>query len=558
MTRSNQQNELIFISLGGVGEIGMNLYLYGFGPPGQRHWLMVDLGVTFPGEKEPGVDLIMPDIRFIEEERSNLSGIVLTHAHEDHFGAVMHLWPMLRAPVYATPFTAALLRAKLAQEGLESDIPVTEIFRQTRMDIGPFDIELVDMAHSIPEPNGIMIRTPVGTVFHTGDWKLDPDPIVGPPLDEARIKELGEEGIDTLVCDSTNAMREGVSPSEAEVAETLAEIIDRAEHRVAVTTFASNVARLRSVITAAAQADRHTVVVGRAMLRTLQVARETGHLPADAELLSDEEFGYLPRDKVVALCTGSQGEARGALARIAGGNHPKVNFARGDTVIFSSRTIPGNEKAVSWVQNKLVDIGAEIITDSDALVHCSGHPRRGELEKLYGWAKPKIAIPMHGEPKHLAAHAELARALGVETVIPARNGSLIRLSPGPAGEIDEVPAGRLYKDGHVLLDASSNAIGERRKLSFAGTVSVSLVLSAGGEVEDEPQIAFFGLPESDDDGVPMSEIVFDAVTGALDGIPRPRRKNSGVVGEAVRRAVRANVNQAWGKKPLCAVLVTVL
>lgn len=558
MTKNNTLEQFVFLPLGGMGEIGMNLYLYGYGPANHRHWLMIDLGVTFGGEREPGIDLIMPDIRFIEDERSSLSGIVLTHAHEDHFGAVMDLWPMLRAPVYATPFTAALLRAKLIENGREGDIPITEIFRQTRMEIGPFDIELVDMAHSIPEPNAVVIRTPAGTAFHTGDWKLDPDPIVGPPPDEKRIREIGKEGVDALVCDSTNAMREGISPSEADVAKTLAELIKNAPQRVAVTTFASNVARLRSVISAARAADRHTVVVGRAMLRTLQVARETGHLPADTELLSDDEYGYLPRDKVVALCTGSQGETRGALARIAANSHPKVTLATGDRVIFSSRTIPGNEKAVGRVQNNLVDLGADVVTDADAPVHCSGHPRRGELKKMYGWVKPRIAVPMHGEARHLAAHAELARSLGVETVISARNGSVVRLCPEPAEIIDEAPAGRLYKDGRVMLAERSNTLGERRKLAFAGTVSVSVALSPQGEILGEPQIAFFGLPESDDDGVPMAEIVFDAIFSALDGIPRPRKKNSGLVGEAVRRAVRAAVNEAWGKKPLCAVLVTVV
>ena len=558
MVPTDTSNELVFLPLGGVGEIGMNLYLYGYGPPKHRHWLMVDLGVTFPGAYEPGIDLIMPDIRFIEEERASLSGILLTHAHEDHFGAVLDLWPRLRAPLFATPFTAALLRAKLLEDGRQDAVEITEIARKTRMNIGPFDIELIDMAHSIPEPNGVVIRTPAGTVFHSGDWKIDRDPIVGPAIDEKRIREIGDEGVDAFICDSTNALREGISPSEAEVAETLAGMIAKSENRVAITTFASNVGRLRSAIAGAKKARREVVVVGRAMNRTLLVAREAGLLPPQTELLSDDEFLQLPRNKVVALCTGSQGEARGALARIAGGTHPKVQFARGDSVIFSSRTIPGNEKSVGRIQNRLVDMGVDVVTDADALVHCSGHPRRGELEAMYGWVRPHIAVPMHGEARHLAAHAELARSLGVEQVIPARNGSLIRLSPEPAGQIDEVPCGRLYKDGRVMLPEGTNTLSERRKLSFAGTVAVSIVMSAKGEVQGEPQISYWGLPAEDDAGTPMSEVIFDAIFGALDGIPRPRRKNSGVVGEAVRRAVRAGVDQAWGKKPLCAVLVTVI
>lgn len=558
MPPARSNDELVFLPLGGIGEIGMNLYLYGYGPEHDRQWLMVDLGVTFGGEYEPGIDLIMPDIGFIEEERANLRGILLTHAHEDHFGAVIDLWPRLRAPVFATPFTAALLNAKLIENGREGDVPVTEIARKTRMDIGPFNIELVDMAHSIPEPNGVVIRTPAGTVFHSGDWKFDPDPITGPPMDEARLRALGDEGVDVLVCDSTNALRDGISPSESDVAKGLAEAVAGAQQRVAITTFASNVARLRSAIAAAHAADRHVVVVGRAMNRTLLVAKETGYLAENTELLSDEEFGYLPRDKVLALCTGSQGEPRAALARVAGDTHPKVTFAPGDMVIFSSRTIPGNEKSVSRIQNILVDRGVELVTDADALVHCSGHPRRGELEMLYSWLSPKAVIPMHGEARHLVSHAAFARERGVKNVVEARNGTMIRLCPGPAERIGEAPTGRLYKDGRILLDEDSNTVSERRKLSFAGTVTVSLVLSSKGELLDDPLFSFWGLPEHDEAGEAMAEIVYDAIIGALDGIPKPRRKNSGMVGEAIRRGVRAAVNQAWGKKPLCAVLVTVV
>ncbi len=558
MARSHKQDELVLLPLGGVGEIGMNLYLYGYGPPRRRQWLMVDLGITFPGEREPGIDVIVPDIRFIEEERGALAGIILTHAHEDHLGAVMHLWPRLRAPLYATPFAAALLRAKLAEEGREGDIPIEEIACRSRLDIGPFDVELVDMAHSIPESNALAIRTPAGTVLHSGDWKLDPDPITGSPTDEKRLREIGGEGVDALVCDSTNALRDGVSPSERDVAETLARMIAEAPNRVAVTTFASNIARLRSVIQAAEAAGRQTVVVGRAMIRALQIARETGHLPADTPLLSDEDFRALPRDKVVALCTGSQGETRGALARIATGSHPKVAFAPADLVIYSSRTIPGNEKAVGRIQNALVDQGAEVVTDADALVHCSGHPRRGELAQLYDWIRPKAAVPMHGEARHLAAHATLARSLGVGHVVGARNGSLVRLCPAPAEQIDEAPAGRLHKDGRLLVEAEGEALRARRRLSVAGMVTVSLVLSAKGGVMAEPRVALSGVPDRDADGRPMADIVLDAVHSALDGIPKPRLKSSDLVGEAVRRAVRAGVNEVWGKRPHCAVLVSVL
>ena len=550
--------QLVFLPLGGVGEIGMNLYLYGVGPARKRTWLMVDLGVTFAGPAEPGIDLILPDTRFIEEESPALAGILLTHAHEDHFGAVIPLWHRFKAPLYATPFTAGLLRAKLIEEGMEGKIPIKEIPSRAKLDIGPFNIELVDMAHSIPETNGVLIKTEAGTVFHSSDWKLDRSPIVGANTDEKRLKQIGKEGLDVLVCDSTNAMREGISPSEKDVAETLEQAVATAPHRVAITTFASNVARLRSAMEAAKKSDRHIVIIGRAMKRVVQVALETGHLPAKYDLLPEDDFGYLPRDKVLALCTGSQGEGRAAMARIASGDHPRVNFTEGDMVLFSSRTIPGNEKAVGRVQNELVDRGVRVITDEDALIHVSGHPRRGELKQLYEWLKPSAIIPMHGEARHLEAHADFARDRGIPHIVPARNGDLVRLVPGIPEIVDEAPAGRVYIDGRLHVQQGEGPVAERRRLSYAGAVAVSVVLSAKGDILAEPQLTAIGLPGATDTGSPFHDIMIDAATGALDSIPRPRRRDSALVAEAVRRAVRAEVNSYWGKKPPCSVMVTVI
>lgn len=566
--KSKSANELVFLPLGGVGEIGMNLYLYGVGPPHRRSWLMVDLGVTFAGPQEPGIDLILPDIRFIEEERDNLAGIILTHAHEDHFGAVMRLWPRLRAPLYATPFTAALLRAKLIEEGKEGEIPIEELPCRAKLDIGPFHVELVDMSHSIPESNGLLISTDAGTAFHSSDWKLDPNPVVGATTDEKRLRQIGTDGLDALICDSTNAIRPGLSPSETDVAKTLKELIESAPHRVAVTTFASNVARLRSAMDAAASADRHIVIVGRAMKRVIQVAMETGHLPSGYDLLTEDDYGHLPREKVMALCTGSQGEGRAALARIASGSHPRVTFARGDRVLFSSRTIPGNEKAVGRILNELVDREIEVITDSDALIHVSGHPRRGELEQLYNWTQPKTAIPMHGEPRHLEAHAALAKQMSVKSVVCIRNGTMVRLAPGPSEIIDEAPSGRVYMDGRIPVLPGEGPVEERRRLSFGGAVAVSIVMSSKGEIVADPQITFIGLPThtgsgagsgaAEGSGIAMTDLILNAAHGALDGIPRQRRRDSALVAEAVRRAVRAEVNAYWGKKPPCSVMVTVI
>src|SRR3954467_3190154 len=431
-------DELTFAPLGGVGEIGMNLSIYGLGNRHQRSWLAVDLGVSFGDEEHlPGIDLIMPDISFLEKERKNLVGLVLTHAHEDHFGAIIDLWPKLQCPIYATQFSAALLQAKLEAEYNPPKIPVTIIPSGGRIDLGPFNVEFIPVAHSIPESHALAIHTPLGTVLHTGDWKIDPTPIIGLPTDERRLRELGDAGVLALVGDSTNAVRDGRSPSETEVAATITKLVMAAKGRVAVTTFASNVARLKAVADAAKAAGREVVVVGRAMERVVQVARETGHLDGVQSFRGADLYGHFPPDKVLALCTGSQGEARAALARIANDDHPQVTLNKGDCVIFSSRTIPGNEKAVGTIVNGLINQGIEVITDRTHLVHVSGHPRRAELAELISWVKPKILIPAHGESLHLSEHAKLGRSLGVKEVVQCRNGDLVRIAEGRAGIIDE-------------------------------------------------------------------------------------------------------------------------
>jgi ribonuclease J len=547
-------DELVFAPLGGVGEIGMNLAVYGLGDAHRRKWIAVDLGVSFGGDELPGIDLILPDIRLLVEERRNLLGLVLTHAHEDHFGAVLDLWPRLKVPVYATPFTAALLEAKRQGEPGAPEVPVTIVPPGGRFSLGPFDIELVCVAHSIPESNGLIIRTRLGTVLHTGDWKIDPTPVLGPPTDEAKLRSLGNEGCLALVGDSTNAVREGRSPSEMEVAKTLAELIRTARGRVAVTTFASHVGRLRSVAQAAAACDREVVLVGRAMERIAQVARETGYLEGIRDFRSAEVFGYLPPEKVVALCTGSQGEARAALARIAEDDHPEVSFSSGDRVIFSSRAIPGNEKAVMRVINGLVARGVEVITDRNYLVHVSGHPRRAELEDMIGWVRPQILIPVHGEALHMAEHAALARRAGVPKVITCRDGDLVRLAPQP-GIIGELPAGRLYKDGSLLIGAQERTVSDRRRLGFAGIVSVAITLSNKGELVSGPRVELTGIPAADVEGRQFMQIAHDAVVQAFNSMPKPRRRDPDAVAEALRRAVRSAIGSAWKKKPICHVHV---
>ncbi len=553
------RGELVFAALGGIGEIGMNLSIYGFDDGRRRQWLIVDCGVSFASEEQlPGVDLILPDIRYLIEERRNILGLVLTHGHEDHMGALIDLWPRLHVPLYATPFTAALFEAKRLSEPGAPEVPVKIVPLGGGLTLGPFAIEFINVAHSIPESNALAIRTPAGTVLHTGDWKIDVTPLVGPPTDEAKLAALGNEGVLALIGDSTNAVRDGRSPSEADVAKTLAELIRTAPARVAVTTFASHVGRIRAVADAARAADREVVVVGRAMERVTQVARETGYLDGVQDFRSADSYGYLPPDKVLALCTGSQGEPRAALARIAEDEHPEVTLVRGDRVIFSSRAIPGNEKAVARVINGLIAQGVEVITDRTHLVHVSGHPRRDELRQMIGWVRPKILIPAHGEALHLAEHAELARQAGVPRVQVCRNGDLVRLAPDGPAIIDEIPAGRLYKDGNLLVNAEARTVTSRRRLSIAGLVSVALALTEKGMLVADPEVELFGIPESDARGGSMSEIARDAVEHAFESMPKPRRRDPDAVSEAVRRAVRAAIAEHWSKKPMCHVHVLVV
>jgi ribonuclease J len=553
MTRPD---ELTFAPLGGVGEIGMNLSVYGLGNRHQRSFLAVDLGVSFGNEEHlPGIDVIMPDIRFLAKERKNLVGLVLTHAHEDHFGAIIDLWPQLQCPIYATRFSAALFEAKCESERNPPKIPVTVIDSGGRVDVGPFNVEFIPVAHSIPESHALAIRTAAGTVLHTGDWKIDPTPIIGRPTDERRLRQIGQEGVLALVGDSTNAIREGRSPSEQEVAKTITELVKAARGRVAVTTFASNVARLRAVADAARAADREVVVVGRAMERVVQVARETGYLDGVPAFRGADLYGHFPPDKVLALCTGSQGEPRAALARIASDDHPLVTLNKGDTVIFSSRTIPGNEKAVNAIINGLVTQGIEVITDRTHLVHVSGHPRRDELRDMIAWVRPKILIPAHGEALHLSEHASLARACGVPRVQVCRNGDLVRLAPGEAAIVDTVPAGRLYKDGNILETDKARAVVERRRLAFAGCAFVAIAMTEKGELADDPEVDLVGIPEKNASGEDIADDVFDVVVSTVENLPRARRRDPDAVAESVRRAVRAEINGQWGKKPLCVVHV---
>jgi len=551
------ENELVFLPLGGIGEIGMNLALYGFGAQDDREWLIVDMGVSFAGPDLPGADLILPDIRFLESERHNLRGLVLTHAHEDHYGAVLDLWPQLKIPIYCTAFTASLLAAKKDSDFKNvAPLPLHVFQAGDHFQIGPFAIEAVAVSHSIPDPVALVIRTSLGNIVHTGDWKIDPNPVLGAKTDAKRLAAIGREGVLALICDSTNAQIEGTSPTETEVSQSLSQIIADAPARVAITSFASNVGRIRSIALAAQNIGRHVALVGRSMKRAAQVAYELGLLPEWENFLSEEEASQLPRHKIVYILTGSQGEPRAALAKLARGEMRGLSLDSDDLVIYSSRPIPGNERAILETQNLLVDRGVKLITERDQLVHVSGHPRRAELKQLYDWLKPAILVPAHGEALHLTAHAEFGRQCGIKQVASIRNGEMLKLAPDGVEVIDEVPHGRIYKDGKLLGSEDELGIKERRKLSQVGHVAASLMLDRNHQLADDIELVAFGVPESNSRGDLIEDLLIERIEEAIESIPRARRKDDELVREAARRAIRACVNEIWGKKPVVSLFLS--
>ncbi len=549
MNQPKDGEELIFVPLGGAGEIGMNLNLYGYGTEAHRQWIMVDLGVMFGDDDTPGIDIIMPDPGFIEERRHQLLAIVLTHAHEDHIGAVAHLWPRLRVPVYATPFTAALVRGKLEEQGLLDEVPLKIVPLGGELQLGPFSLEFIDVTHSIPEPNCIAIRTPLGVVLHTGDWKIDPQPLVGRKTNIDALRKLGEEGVLAAICDSTNVFVPGRSGSEGEVATRLEAVIAMCKGRVAVTAFASNVARLQSIVRAGAKLGRHVALVGRSMHKITAAAIETGYLKDLPAFINEEAAMTLPPGKVLYVCTGSQGEPRAALARIASGEHPTVTLGPGDTVIFSSRVIPGNEKTIHALHNDLSQRGVEVISAEDHDVHVSGHPARDELADMYAWLRPRVAVPVHGEIRHLSEHVRLAKSLQVPQALLAPNGSIVRLAPGPATIVDEAPHGRLHLDGIILTQGDDSSTKERRAISHAGHIAVTVILDERGRALLDPVVIAAGVPQ---------EAVDSARSAAAEAISRLERRrldDDRPIIEEVRRAVRRAVQDAWGKRALVHVEV---
>jgi ribonuclease J len=539
-----KKSDLVFLPLGGSGEIGMNLNLYGYG----GKWLMVDCGISFADAYLPGVEVIMADPGFIEDYRDDLVGLVLTHAHEDHVGAVHYLWPRLRCPVYATPFTAAILRMKLAEAGLERKVPVHEIPLSSMIDLDPFKVGLISITHSIPEPNCLTIRTPAGLIFHTGDWKLDPRPMMGEATRGELLKAIGDEGVLAMICDSTNVFNRKASGSESDVRDSLIELVKDRKGRVAITTFASNVARVDTVGQVARVHGRHLCLIGRSLIRNVQVARDIGYLKDFPPALSEEDAAHLPADKVLYLCTGCQGETRAALMRVASGQHKHVVLGAGDTVIFSSKIIPGNELALGRLINLLSALKADVITEREEFVHVSGHPGQEELKQMYEWIRPQIAVPVHGETRHLLRHQEFALEMGVRQVIVPKNGTIVRLAPGKPQIIGEVPVGRLVLDGSHLLPQEGDTVAMRRKIMNNGFLGVFLALRQNGELAAEPAFTIQGIP-GQSDGTKLERFLADEVLDELDILPAKKLKDDDIVAEAVRVVARRAARNFSGKHP---------
>jgi ribonuclease J len=544
--------DLLFVPLGGSGEIGMNANLYHY----HGSWLMVDLGISFPDDSMPGIDVVLPDLSFIEQRRDSLAGLVITHGHEDHLGAIPYMWSQLGCPVYGSAFTLALLRRKLAENGRQMDIPLIEIGPGSVTEIGPFSVEMVGLTHSIPDPTALAIRCDAGTVLHTGDWKFDPAPGLGDMTDTTRLAQIGDEGVLAMVGDSTNAMVEGRTGSEAEAEAGLREVIAAATGRVAVTCFSSNVARIQSIISAAQANDRSVAVVGRAIKRAISAAQEVGYLRDLPDFVPEEDIDLLPRNNIVVICTGTQGEPRAAMAKIAAGAHESVKLEQGDTVIYSSRQIPGNEPAIARVQDALIRRRINLITDEDAPVHVSGHPSRDEMVEMYGLVKPRIAIPVHGTARHLVAHAELAEACQVRQTLLPDNGTVIRLA-GAGGEssasiIDNVKTGALTHEKGKILEIQSDMMRARRRMLWNGVVTASLVMNRDGGLCAVPAISQTGIS----DEVAAADYVATAslaIEDALAGMGRAARRDDANVEEIAGQALRRVARNMFGLRPVAHV-----
>lgn len=542
--------ELVYCSLGGAGEIGMNLNLFGYGKPGEYKWIIVDIGVTFSDDNIPGIEVILPNPEFIADQKENLLGIVLTHAHEDHVGAIAHLWPMLECPIYATPFTAAIVREKFKELKINIGSHLKIVKLGGNVKLGAFDIDYVTLTHSILEPNGLAITTPEGVILHTADWKIDDDPLIGEKTDIKKLTEIGKKGVLAMVCDSTNIFNLGSSGSESLVRTGLFTVLEKMKNRIVITSFASNVARMETVFKVAEKIGRQVCLVGRSMNRIYQLARQCNYLQDIKVPIDVRDSKKIPKNKIVFLCTGSQGEQRAALARIANGTHPDLQLEKNDNVIFSSRIIPGNEKRLFKIFNDFSKNDINVLSEENSMIHVSGHPAREDLKKMYNWIKPKILIPVHGEQRHMAEHINFAKEMGVKFPIKVSNGEIIRLSPGEPKVVDKVTWGRVYLDGKVLIDNDSPVLKERRNMAANGYMEITVLISKNGQIKNNPVITLKGIPLIDEDA---SEIEYDLEDIVMDTCKTFNLNNSKQeknLIDTLKGNCRKLINDKSGKKPL--------
>tara|TARA_B100000579_G_scaffold431004_1_gene445356 strand:+ start:3444 stop:5102 length:1659 start_codon:yes stop_codon:yes gene_type:complete len=546
------KEELIFCPLGGSGEIGMNMNLFAYGKPENQKWIIVDIGVTFADDSIPGVDLIYPDPGFIIDKKDDLLGIVLTHAHEDHIGAIAHIWPKLKCKIYATPFTSVLISEKFKEKKIDIKGYLKIVELNSTINLDPFKVEFVTLTHSILEPNGLKIETPVGNILHTGDWKCDPDPLIGENVNSKRLKEIGKEGVITMICDSTNVFSEGRAGSELDVRKNMLKVLEKLNKRVIITSFASNVARMESAFYCAEKVGRQIALVGRSMHRIYKAARQCGYLSNVIEPLDARNTKNISRDKIVYLCTGSQGEPMGAMSRISNYTHPDVFIEKGDTVIFSSKIIPGNEKKLYKLHNQLVKEGIEVISEENEYIHVSGHPNREDLRDMYNWIKPKSVIPVHGEHRHMLEHINFAKEMQVPYPVKVENGDIVRLYPGKKPEVfDKAPNGRIYVDGSISVNEDFQSIKERKNVSVNGFIEATILITTKGKIHNKPLLTFRGLPIFDKEE--FQNDLEDELEKTVKTFSLNNKKQETNLVDALKSTCRKFTKQKTGKRPLANI-----
>ncbi len=546
------KEELLFCPLGGSGEIGMNMNLFAYGKPDNQKWIIVDIGVTFADDTIPGIDLIYPDPGFIVDKKDDLLGIILTHAHEDHIGAIAHIWPKLKCKIFATPFTSILISEKFKEKKIDISPYLKVVELNSTLELDPFKIEFITLTHSILEPNGLRIGTPVGNILHTGDWKVDPNPLIGNTINSERLKQIGQDGVLAMICDSTNVFSIGKSGSELDVRKSLLNIMMGLKKRIIVTSFASNVARMESVFYCAEKCGRQISLIGRSMHRIYKAARKCGYLSDIIEPIDPREAKNISREKIVYLCTGSQGEPMGAMMRISTQVHPDVFIENNDTVIFSSKIIPGNEKKLYKLHNQLVKEGINVISEENEFVHVSGHPNREDLKEMYNWVKPKCVIPVHGEHRHMIEHINFAKEMQVPFPVQVENGDIVKLFPGSKPEVyDKAPSGRLYVDGNISVEEDAQSIKERKNLSNNGFMEVTILVTNKGNIHNKPILTFKGLPiyETEDFRYGLEEEI-DKTTRTFS--LKNKKQESNLI-DTLKTICKKYSKEKTGKRPITQV-----